>query len=192
MYVWYVCVYMSVWFDAVVFCNLLDLYLCVFVRYSFFLCHDSPRVYRVKQYVYFLLLLLKKKCLSLKLAENEYNSTTPYQEKAIPSEFSKTWLTSLCKIPQILLEKLGCMLCVHLALLCLVDSFCRAAVWFWSHYIFQITLHLAQRVTTGLFYQSLHHHLDTARPSTCDSHDISAISQGQVGVCIWLMQWIII
>ena len=40
----YVCAYMSVWFDAVVFYNLLDLYLCVFVRYSFFLLlHDSPR-----------------------------------------------------------------------------------------------------------------------------------------------------
>ena len=51
-------------------------------------------------------------------------------------------------------------------------------------HIFQTMLHLAQRVTTGLFYQSLHHHLDTARPSTCDSHDISAISQGQVGGCI--------
>ena len=50
--------------------------------------------------------------------------------------------------------------------------------------IFQITLHLAQRVTTDLFNQSLHHHLGTARPSTCDSHDISAISQGQVGGCI--------
>ena len=51
--------------------------------------------------------------------------------------------------------------------------------------IFQITLHLAQRVTAGLFYQSLHHHLGTARPSTCDSRDISAISQGQILMCAY-------
>ena len=76
MYVWYVCVYMSVWFDAVVFCNLLDLYLCVFVRYSFFLCDDSPRVYRVKQYVYFLLLLLKKSVCHWNLLKT--NTTAPH------------------------------------------------------------------------------------------------------------------
>ena len=35
-------------------CVFLDLYLCVFVSYDFFLCHDLPRAYYVKQNVFLL------------------------------------------------------------------------------------------------------------------------------------------